>query len=161
MAALALYLDPASVDQTQEYINQVRQRILAGLRAGMMEAMEGLAWNVADKLSGNPIVSRSGDLLGAVIASPHVSETAEILRGTVHADVGAKHVGLWLEEGTHVPAVENHIFGFSPTNGETVFTRGHKAFAVRPHPFMNPSLHEFEGRIIQILTESVEVATAL
>lgn len=155
---ITLQVEQASVDSVKSYLEKVRQRILQGIREGMMEAMQGLAWNVADKLAGNPIVSRSGELLGAVLGSPKVTETPEVIRGTVTADVGNKHLGIWLEEGTHVPAVEGSLFQFTPPDGDTVYSRGHRAFDVKPHPFMNPSLREFRAPIMAIIEARVAEA---
>ncbi|MHB8303354.1 MAG: hypothetical protein ACYDC6_11035 [Acidobacteriaceae bacterium] len=149
-----------SVDGVVSYVERVRGRVLAGIVDGMRESMEGLAWTVADKLQGNPIMSRSGDLLGAVLASPRVQVYATAIRGTVSTK-GAKpgeNLGLWLEEGTHVPAVRGKLFAFTPPDGETVFTRGHKAFNVKPHPFMNPSLQEYKAQILQTIADRVSEA---
>ena len=157
---LTFTLDPSSVDATVDHVEAVRHRILAAIREGMMEAMQGLAWTVADKLSGNPIVSRSGELLGAILGSPKVTETAEIIRGTVSSDVGAQHLGLWLEEGTHIKAVEGKLYGFTPPDGKTFFTHGHRAFSIKPHPFMNPSLREYKSTIMEIIVAKVAEATA-
>jgi hypothetical protein len=138
-----------------DYLEATRTRILAGIRTGMQEAMEGLAWNVADKLQGSPIVSRSGALLGAILGSPHVTETAEVIRGTVSSDVGEKHIGLWLEEGTHVKAVEGKLFQFTAADGQSVFTHGHRAFQVKAHPFLNPSLEEYKPTIMNIIAQKI------
>jgi hypothetical protein len=148
-------IDEASVDRVEDYLEQTRQNILAGIRIGMREAMEGLSWDVADKLQGSPIVSRTGKLLGAILGSPKVSETADVIRGTVSSDVGQKHIGLWLEEGTSVKAVEGKLFHFTTADGKSVFTHGHKAFKVAPHPFLNPSLAEYKSTIMEIISQKV------
>lgn len=156
-----LRLDPASVDEVQDYLEVTRTRILAAIRSGMGEAMQALAYNVADKFSGNPIVSRSGDLLGGILGSPHVSETNEVIRGTVSA-IGAdgKPVGLWLEEGTHVEAVDGTLFQFTEADEGTFYSRGHRAFDVKPHPFMNPSLREMKQPIMDIIAARLSEALA-
>lgn len=153
-----LTITQASVDGIASYLERVRLRVLAAARAGMRESMEGLAWTVADKLQGNPITSRSGELLGAVLASPKVRETETQIRGTVSANVGGKPRGLWLEEGTHVPAVKGTVFAFTPPGEETQFSRGHKAFNVRPRPFMNPSLDQYKGQILATIQARVAEA---
>jgi hypothetical protein len=157
---LDFQVDPASAARVDAHLETTRQRVLAGIRNAMQEAMEGLAWTVADKLQGNPIVSRSGRLLGAVLGSPKVKETDTVIRGTVSADVGGKHLGLWLEDGTHVPAVAGKIFSYTAPGGEQVFARGHKAFEVKPHPFMNPSLQEYKATILQMIAARVTEAVA-
>ena len=152
-------VDQASVDATVDYVEQVKQRILEGVRSGMLEAMQGLAGTVADKLHGSPIVSRTGALLSAIEGSPKVTETDAIIRGTVTADVGAKHLGIWLEEGTHVPAVEGKLYQFTEADAGTFFARGHRAFDVKAHPFMNPALDEFKAPIMQIIADAIAAAT--
>jgi hypothetical protein len=155
-----LVVKPESVDEVLEHVDVVRQRILEGIRGGMKQAMEDLAYNVADKLFGNPIVSRSGELATAILESPKVTETPEVIRGTVTADVGRKHLGIWLEEGTHVPAVDGKLYEFTEPDSGSFYTHGHVAFQVKAHPFMNPSLKEYQTTIMQIIADSVAEATA-
>lgn len=152
---LQLAVDEASVAGVTDYLEQTRQNILAGIRQGMQEAMEGLSWTVADKLQGNPIVSRSGKLLGAILGSPKVTETDTVIRGTVSSDVGQKHLGLWLEEGFSVQAVKGTLFQFTAADGNSVFTHGHRAFKVAPHPFLNPSLEEYKPTIMDIIAAKI------
>lgn len=157
---IELELKPESVDEVAAHVDQVRQRILEQIREGMLEAMEGLAWVVAGHLGGDPIVSRTGQLLGAIVGSPKVSETPDVIRGTVSSDVGQKHVGLWLEEGTHVPALEAKLFEFSEAAEGVLFSHGHRAFEVQAHPFMNPSLRDDHAAIMQILADHIAEAIA-
>lgn len=159
---LQFAVDEASVAEVTDYLEQTRQNILVGIRAGMKEAMEGLSWTVADKLQGNPIVSRSGALLGFILASPKVTETAAYIKGTVTSDDQnsvfggkVKHVGLWMEEGTHVPAVKGKLYQFTNAGGDTFWARGHRAFDVKPHPFMNPSLQEYRPTILDIIAAKI------
>jgi len=156
--SVRMVLDPASVDETVSYVEQTRERILDAIRVAMLEAMHDLAWNVADKMQGDPIVSRSGELLGAILASPSVSVKSATITGSVWSDVGEKHVGLWLEEGTHVKAVTGKLFQFTEPDGKTFFTRGHRAFDVKPHPFLNPTLHESETMITDLIQQAVDGA---
>jgi hypothetical protein len=156
--SVRMVLDPASIDETVSYVEQTRERILDAIRTSMLEAMHDLAWNVADKLQGDPIVSRSGELLGAILASPSVTVKSESITGSVWSDVGEKHIGLWLEEGTHVPAVDGKLFQFTEPDGKTFFTRGHRAFDVKPHPFLNPALHESETMIFELIQQAVDGA---
>lgn len=155
---IRLTLKQSSVDSVEAYMERVRQRIFANVRAGMQQAMEQLAGTVAEKLHGDPIVSRTGELEAAVLASPKVRETALVIQGRVSADIGQKHFGIWFEEGTHVPAVPGHLYGFTEPDGETFFTRGHRAFDVKPHPILNPSLREDKPAILQIIADRISAA---
>lgn len=160
---IGFQVDPHSVAEIEDYLEQTKRNIFANVRKGMKESMEGLAATVAEKLEGNPIVSRTGELLAHVLASPKVKETQRYIRGTVDAELGKKHLGLWLEEGTHVPATigtsKAKIYQFAPADGDSVFTHGHRAFQVQPHPFMNPSLEQFQPTILDIIANAVEEAT--
>lgn len=158
---IQLQVDPASVSTVEDYVEQIRRRILLAIREGMMEGMTALAWNVADKMSGNPIVSRSGDLLEGVLDSPKVTETPEVIRGTVSGrSADGKPVGLWLEEGTHVPAVKGDLYQFTEPDEGTLYARGHRAFDVKPHPFMNPALADMREPIQNIIAARLEEAVA-
>jgi len=150
--------ETGSEDRYEDYLERARQNILAGIRQGMQEAMEGLAWTVADKLQGNPIVSRSGKLLGKILGSPTVVEKPAYIKGTVDSDVGKKHQGLWLEKGTEVKAVEGKLFHFTTADGQSVFTHGHRAFRVAPHPFLNPSLEEYRPTILDLISMRITEA---
>jgi hypothetical protein len=156
---LAFEVDQASVTEVTDYLEQTRQNILAGIRQGMQEAMEGLSWTVADKLQGSPIVSRSGKLLGRVLASPTVTATPHYIKGTVDAELGLAHLGLWLEAGTNVPAIPGKLFQFVPADGASVFTHGHAAFQVKAHPFMNVSLNQYKPTLLDIITGRIAEAT--
>jgi hypothetical protein len=157
---IAFEVDQASVAGVTDYLEQTRKNILAGIRTGMQEAMEGLSWNVADKLQGNPIVSRSGRLLGAVLGSPKVTETETYIKGTVSSMVDGKPRGLWLEDGISVPAVAGVLFHFTAADGKSVFTHGHAAFQIAGRPFMNPSLQEYSPTIVDMIFAKVSEATA-
>ncbi|HVJ09268.1 MAG TPA: hypothetical protein VM554_12880 [Acidisarcina sp.] len=157
---IGLVVEPESVDQAVEHIDAVRQRILASLRDGMQRAMAGLAGAAVEEMAEAGIQNRSGELKGAIVRSPWVSETPLILRGNVTADVGMKHVGLWMEEGTNVPAVEGKIFEFAEPDAESLYSHGHAAFQVRARPFMNPALQKYQDSILQILADAVAEAIA-
>jgi hypothetical protein len=160
---LGLQVDPRSVAQIEDYLEQTKRNIFANVRVGMRESMEGLASTVASKLQGNPIVSRTGELLAHVLASPMVKETKRYIRGTVDAELGVKHLGLWLEEGTHVPEVRTNkqggpvMYWFVARDGNSAYApHGHSAFTVQPHPFLNPSLEEYKPTLLDIIAQKVQ-----
>lgn len=131
---------------------------MAGIRTGMKEAVEGLSWTVADKLQGNPIVSRSGKLLGAILGSAKVTETETYIKGTVSGMVDGKPRGLWLEEGVSIPAVQCRLYQFTQADGTSHWAHGHGAFKIAPHPFLNPSLIEYKPTIIDIIRQRIAEA---
>ena len=155
---ITLQVEQASVDGVKSYLERVRQRILAGVREGIQEAMEGLAGTAVAQMAAAGIKSRKGDLISAIQSSPKVTEGPEYIRGTVSAEIGMKHLGLWLEEGVHDPAVEGNLFQFTTPDGQTVFTRGHRAFDVKAHPFLNPALEQYKAPIMDIIAQHVAEA---
>lgn len=166
--SVAFVLDPASVDSTIAYIEEARERILQAIRQGMREAMEGLADTTVEQFYAAGLHSRSGQTVEAIEYSPKVSENATTIRGTVAAETNvtlggrrSKHIGLWMEEGTHVPEVKGVLYGFTePGGNETFFARGHRAFDMQPHPFLNPALAAYETTITEIIEHKVDEAIA-
>jgi hypothetical protein len=155
-----LELDESSVDGVADYMETARQRILQAVRDGMLEAMKNLASDAVGQMAGAGIVEHSGQLAEAIERSPSVSETKEVIRGTVSSDVGAKHLGLWLEEGIHDPEVPAHLYEFTEPDGSTFYTRGHRAFDVKPHPFLNRALEGAQTMIADLIQQSVDDAIA-
>lgn len=155
---IQLQVERASVDAVQDYLERVKQRILAGIRAGMQEAMENLAGTAIEQMSAAGIQSRSGALVEAIGDSPKATETTEVIRGTVSSNVGIKNLGLWLEEGIHDPAVKGKLYQFTAPDGSTVYTRGHRAFDVKPHPFLNPALEASKQPIMDVIAARVAEA---
>lgn len=154
--SIELRFEPGSVDNTQAYLRTQQEKILAGLRGGMDLAMDGLAAVAA----GNAPF-RTGDLRANIEKSPKVTETKKVIRGTVSAkEPGKLSLGNWLELGIKEPAVNGDLMVFTPPGGDTVFTSSHKAFQIAGHPFMGPSLHEYESQIFDILDASVQEATS-
>lgn len=181
--SVQLVLDPASVTQTTEYVAQVQEQILAAIRAGMQEAMRGLAGEAVYQAQAAGIRAHTWALFNAILESPLVRETAETIRGTVGTEQNItvngkdwgmqKHIGLWMEEGYSVPEVRHKyvgrgpngghlyaadIYQFTEPDGESFWTNGHRAFDVKPHPFLNPALAEYETTITQIIAEAVDAA---
>lgn len=141
-----------------DYLEATKLNIFAALRVGMGEAMVGLSYVVAGHTGGDPIISRSGKFVGAVLGSPKVTEREAYIKGTVSGMVGGKPMGVWFDEGTKVPAVAGTLFHFTAADGDSVFTHGHQAFQVAPHPIMNPSLREYSPTIMEIISEKVAEA---
>ncbi len=174
---LELRLEQRSVDATGEYLERVKLRIFAKMQEGMQEAMEGLAAEAVSQAEAAGIHSRSGQLFESILDSPRVKDAPEFVRGTVSAEKGAKHVGLWMEEGYSVPAVKlsdsgqrrrfnrspragflHRAFKFTASDGAVVWAAGHKAFTVAPHPFMNRAIQAFKAPIMDIIRERVAEA---
>lgn len=156
-----LVIEQASVDSQAAYQQRIKERIYANLRTEMRAQMVNLARAVLSEFGPAGIVQHTGDLAALVATSPDVVETGQVIRGTVSADDGKLHIGLWLEEGTNEPASEpgkRKLYGFKLPDGSTQFTRGHAAFKVRPHPILNPALATQRGAIAEGLQAAVNRA---
>lgn len=148
-----LNVDAASVERVDAHLQSVRDRLLQGIRTGMLDAMVGLAATVADKLHGDPIHTRTGALLAAVMASPRVMVTETSVRGMVSSNVDGKPLGSWLEDGVHEPATTK-LLKFMGRDGSMVFSRGHRQFYEMGKPFLMPSLEESKQKIFETIRDS-------
>lgn len=179
---ITLVLDPRSVDETVDYLEHSRQRILAAVKEGMLEAMEGLAGEAVAKFYEAGLKSQTGQTVENIEASPEVTSDEQRVRGRVSAErditLGgrkSKHIGLWFQEGYHVPEVRDRrkpgsrrrdharagdIYQFTEPDGSTFWTTGHKAFDVRPHPFLNPALEQYGPAISEIIQRRIDEALA-
>jgi hypothetical protein len=171
---LQLIVEQSSVDTAIEYIERVKQRIFEKMREGMQEAMEGLAAEAVTQASADGIQARSGAFFRGILESPSMLDNAEFIQGRVTVDDTQgrrmKHLGLWLVEGYHVPAValanlkknrEFHRgdeFMFTASNGATVFSRSHAAFDVKERPFLHQAKEAFSSPIMQIIAARVAEA---
>lgn len=140
----------ASVGDIGSNLEAVRKKIIAAMRTGMQEAMEGLASYAASEAP-----ERTGRLVAAIVRSPQVKQSAGYIVGTVSGDVGKKHVALWQEKGINVPDVHKLM-----VVGNQEFIRQHRAFSVPARPFMNPALESYRDQITQIIAENVRGALA-
>lgn len=163
---IELKVDQASVDRTVDYLEAVRQRIFAAVHAGMEEAMEGLAGEAINQLEAAGIHSRTGQLLENIGNSPRVTETTDLIIGKVKAEREMKlggrtfigYVGTALDEGFHVKAVPGHLYQFTEPDADTLFTQGHQAFDVKPHPFLKRAIEAYESPLMDIIRARVQEA---
>ena len=153
-------LDRASVQAQSDYLEQVRQNILAAIRAGMAEGMEGLAETVVERL-GEATKTKTGDFAASILRSPRVTEKPDAyIAGTVTTATSKwRNLGLWIEYGIDVPATVDTskavLFGFTAAGGDSIFTHGHAAFQVAPHPFFNPAFQEYFPTILDTINQRI------
>jgi hypothetical protein len=140
----------ASASDIGDKLEVVRKKIVAAMKVGMGEAMEGLAAHAAGMA---PV--RTGNLVAAIMRSPQVRQAGGDIIGTVSGDVGKKHVALWQEKGIKVPEVRKLM-----VIGNQEFIRQHRAFDVAGRPFMNPALETYRDQITAIIAENVRGALA-
>jgi hypothetical protein len=163
---IQLIIEQRNVDEVGAYVERVKLRIFQKMREGMREAMDGLADETVSQAAGAGIQQRTGELFLDILASPRVRETPELIIGTVDAQSemtsgGRKfkgYLGTALDEGYRVPAVQGNLFQFTEASAETLYSRGHSAFDVKPHPFLNRAKEAFTAPIMEIINAAVAEA---
>lgn len=162
---IGYFVDQSSVDQTVEYLGTVRLRIFEQVRLGMAEAMEGLGATAIEQMAAAGIQSRTGKL-EAGFEQYSVRENRNVIVGliTPKRDMTIKgrtfpgFVGTALDEGFRVPQIEGKFLQFTSATGDTLYSRGHVAFDVAPHPFLRAASERFAPTLIDIITERVNAA---
>jgi hypothetical protein len=166
---LEIKVDQGSVDSTVDYMEAVKQRVLAAVRTGMAGGMELLADTTVEQMAVAGVQNKTGALETNIISSPRVTEDAQAIRGRVtgFALVKAKGGELYynnlaniLDKGFMDPAEQSAIHQIVPPDGDTFWARGHVAFDVKPHPFFRRSLEISESPIMDIIRARVSEATA-
>ena len=142
------------------YMKAVQKRILTGLREGVATSIEDLSYAIADKLTGNPVQSHSGELLRLVLNGVRVSENQNFVTGKIVPKDSASNLAQWVEEGFTVPGITKKIAFFSEAIQGLKVAMGHQKFTVAPHPYMNPTLIEQEPVIFATIREKVNDALA-
>lgn len=163
---LQIVIEQRSVDSVVGYVERVKQRIFAQMHLGMQEAMEGLAGEAVSQASAAGIQARTGQLFSDILNSPKVRETAELIIGRVTAESemtsgGRKfkgYLGTAIDEGFSVRAVSGKLFQFTASDGNTLYSRGHTAFDVKPHPFLRQAKEAFTDPIMEIISARVAEA---
>lgn len=180
---IRLLVDPASVTAVTRHIEQLRERVLVGIRLGMRDAMQGLAEHTADNAP-----SQTGKLAERIRQSAQVTETPDQVIGTVGPHGFSKSIARWIEGGVNQPAVDlakkyaglqakasagkrlsrtsqaflekRRVMIYDPrrTGNPQGFFTSHKAFTVPPRPFMQRSQDDYAAQIREIIQARIEEA---
>ena len=174
-------VDPASVTGVTSHIEQLRERVLVGVRLGMRDAMQGLAEHTADNAP-----SQTGKLAERLRQSAEVTETPDQIIGTVRPRGFSKSITRWIEGGVKQPAVDlsakyagiqaklaggkrisrtsqsfiekRHVMIYDPRRtgqAQGFFTR-HKAFTVPARPFLQQSQESYTANILETIRARIE-----
>lgn len=165
---LQVTIEQRSVDSVVGYVDRMKLRIFQKMYEGMEEAMQAMAGEAVVEAMAAGIHSRTGQLFSDILSSPTVRETPELVIGRVTtksemAVAGRKFVGYLgtaLDQGFHVPASRRSAgpYQFVSADGDTVYTRGHIAFDVKPHPFLRKTKEVFTSPILEIIERRVAEA---
>jgi len=145
--------------EQQDYLELTRQNILNGIRQGMWEGMQQLAGDLVSKFH-----SRTGVLADAILRSPRLLEGENYIAGEVSTQSAhGRNLGLWLEYGIQDPSTLNtdkaKFYQFTSADAGSVWTHGHGAFQVAPHPFFNSTFQEDYPTILEIIQARIVEAT--
>lgn len=147
------------IEAQQDYLETVRLNILAAIRVGMYEGMRGLADAEAEAAP-----RRTGDLQDAILRSPRITEKIDsYIAGEVSTQTPKfRNKGLWIEFGISDPdtigSEKGVLYGFTAADGKSVFTHGHRAFKIAPHPFFNPTFQGYYPTILEIINQRITEA---
>ena len=160
---IELQVDQASVNRTIEHLQAVRLKIFAAVRVAMKAGMEELAGVAVVEMGAAGIQSRTGRLAENILKSPQIRETQYEISGRVTAKapmtIGGRtfsgYLGTALDEGYSVPEVQCNMHQITEANGESFWTHGHVAFAVRPHPFLRAASASYAPTLIELIRDRI------
>lgn len=147
--------DPNNPEVAKAHFEAYRQRLIAAIVRGMRQAMSDLSYAAVEQMTSDGVVSRSGRLAGTILGSVRVSHSATEVKGSIAAANKQDPVGLWIERGTHEPAIAGKLMVFFAPNGDLVVTRRHRAFNTPARPFMDQALAARRNAIIATIQTAV------
>jgi hypothetical protein len=138
-------------DKAESVLADLPRRMVQAIQTGMYEGISGFAELVASRVH-----SRTGELATAIAKSARIRDSGTQVTGTIQVrNRKGLPIGLWIEQGTRVPAIQKLIAFAGAGRGEG-FAHGHKAFKVPAHPFINPSMQEYEHTILEKIRAQLE-----
>lgn len=151
---LLFNISQTSVDAVTEHIENIKQRIMVGIRLGMRDGIRGLAQAEVQATSGH---TKSGELARILASSGKVFETADQIVAVYRPRNAGKQPHYWLEYGTHVPEVSGPLMAMN-IGGEQLFRRGHRAFDVPARPFFFTTAEAYKARFLEAVSARVDEA---
>lgn len=147
--------------QGELFLEKKAELIIAALRGELSgRTINLLSYIKDDKLSGQVLNQRSGNLKNSGFTE--MSESSEALSGTVNFGRTVPYAAIHNYGGSiDIPEVTDKLMVFQ-RNGETVFTRKHRAFTVQmpARNYMESSLDENSPEIIEGLQSAADLAAA-
>lgn len=147
--------------QVEALLDKKAEIIIASLRSELTAQTTNLLSYVKDeKLSGQVLNQRSGNLKNSGFTS--FEETADTMVGNVSFGATVPYAAIHEYGGEiNIPEVSGKLMVFE-RDGQTIFTRRHRAFTVRmpARSYLEPSLEEEGPTIIAGLQGAVDEAVA-
>jgi hypothetical protein len=137
----------ASIDAVSNHIENVKQRVLVGIRLGMRDGIRGLAQAEVEAVGGH---RRTGLLARILGRGGRVIETGDQITAVYRPRYAGKQEHYWLEYGTKNSAVEDKLMQINVA-GSAIYRMSRKAFKTPAQPFFFATAEGFRDRFIEIV----------
>ncbi len=137
----------SSIDAVSNHVENVKQRVLVGIRLGMRDGIRGLARAEQEAVSGH---SRTGLLERILGRGGRVIESGEQISAVYRPRYAGKQEHYWLEYGTKNPAVEGKLMQINVA-GTIMYRMSRKAFQTPGQPFFFATAEGFREQFFEIL----------
>ncbi len=144
----------ASIDAVSNHIENVKQRVLVGIRLGMRDGIRGLARAEVEAVSGH---TRTGLLERILGRGGRVIESGEQISAVYRPRYAGKQEHYWLEYGTKNPAVKDKLMQINVA-GTIMYRMSRKGFETPGQPFFFATAEGFKGRFFEILKARMDEA---
>jgi hypothetical protein len=185
---ISLFVEQASVDETVDHLQMVRERIFANIREVMEAGAPELAQMTVEAAAEEGIEERTGKYFASILASAMAYDNDVEIGAQVTTDSSmgqkGKHIGIWLMAGFHEKAMKlsdtgqrrkynkyskagesfadsylHRAFGFQ-ADGTLVWAAGHAAFSVRSRPFAREAQERWYPPLVEKMQEAIAAAAA-
>ena len=131
----------SSIDAVSNHIDNVKQRVLVGIRLGMRDGIRSLAQAEVEAVAGH---RRTGLLARILGRGGRVIETGDKITAVYRPRYAGKQEHYWLEYGTKNPSVEGKLMQINVA-GATVYRMSRRAFQMPGQPFFFATAEGFRG----------------
>lgn len=151
---ISFALNRSSLEAALGHIDNVKQRVVVGIRLGMRDAMRGLSRQEVEAVSGHQKTGKLARILGQ---GGRVIETGDFVTGIYRPRSPDLQPHYWLQYGVKIPAVSGTLMQMNIA-GATLYRMGHRAFETPRQPFFFTTADQFREQFFRILAERLDQA---
>jgi hypothetical protein len=144
----------SSIDAVSNHVENVKQRVLVGIRLGMRDGIRALARAEVEAVSGH---RRTGLLERILGRGGRVIESGEQISAVYRPRYAGKQEHYWLQYGVKNPAVEGKLMQINVAGG-TVYRMSRKGFETPGQPFFFATAEGFREQFFEILKARMDEA---